>query len=326
LIFRASDGDAIAVVERPESALDPDLAAAIRAIPAWAGRGPDAVAPLPGGLTNRNFRVDLGGAAYVVRIPGKDTALLGIDRRAEWEATQAAAAAGVGPEPVAFLPDRGILVTRFLAADPLPADALARGDVLADVVTAIRTLHAMPAIPSSFSPFRVVRDYRRLAAERDVPIPRAFEEARAAADEVERACGARPVPAVPCHNDLLSANFLHRDGRVFIVDYEYAGMGDPFFDLGNFAVNHDLPEDAQQVVLARYAGRASRGALARLRLMGIVSDFREAMWGVVQQGLSTLSVDYHAYAERHLERGLRAARDVRWRRWLADAASGDHDE
>jgi thiamine kinase-like enzyme len=312
-------------VGRANSALDPELAAAIRAVPAWAGREPDAVTPLPGGLTNRNFRVDLGGAAYVVRIPGKDTALLGIDRQAEWEATRAAAAAGVGPEPVAFLPDRGILVTRFLTADPLPADALARDDVLAGVVTAIRTLHAMPAIPSRFSPFQVVRDYRRLAAERDVPIPPAFEEARAAADEIEQACGARPVPLVPCHNDLLSANFLHRDGRVFVVDYEYAGMGDPFFDLGNFAVNHDLPEDAQRAVLTRYAGHASRGALARLRLMRIVSDLREAMWGVVQQGLSTLSVDYRAYAERHFERALRGARDVRCRAWLADAASGGDD-
>jgi thiamine kinase-like enzyme len=308
-----------------DSALDPELAAAIRAVPAWAGRTPDAVTPLPGGLTNRNFRVDLGGAAYVVRIPGKDTALLGIDRRAEWEATRAAAAAGVGPEPLAFLADRGILVTRFLAADPLLTDALAREDILAAVVTAIRTLHAMPAIPSSFSPFQVVRDYRRLAAERGVPIPPAFEEARAAADAIEQACGARPVPLVPCHNDLLSANFLYQDGRVFVVDYEYAGMGDPFFDLGNFAVNHDLPEDAQRAVLTCYAGRASRWALARLRLMGIVSDLREAMWGVVQQGLSTLSVDYRAYAERHFERALHGARDARCRTWLADAASGGED-
>jgi thiamine kinase-like enzyme len=214
-------------VGSPDSALESELAVAIRAVPAWAGREPDAVTPLPGGLTNRNFRVDLGGEAYVVRIPGKDTALLGIDRRAEWEATRAAAAAGVGPEPVAFLADRGILVTRFLAADPLPAEALARDDVLTGVVTAIRTLHAMPAIRARFSPFRVVHEYGQIAAERGVPIPAAVEAARAAADEIERACGARAAAPVPCHNDLLSANFLYRDGRVFLVDYEYAGMGDP---------------------------------------------------------------------------------------------------
>ena len=108
---------------------------------------------------------------------------------------------------------------------------------------------------------------------------------------------------------------------MFVVDYEYAGMGDPFFDLGNFAVNHDLPEDAQRAVLARYAGQASDRSVARLRLMGIVSDFREAMWGVVQQALSSLSVDYRAYAERHFERCLRGARDPRYRSWLTDAAA-----
>ncbi len=107
---------------------------------------------------------------------------------------------------------------------------------------------------------------------------------------------------------------------MFVVDYEYAGMGDPFFDLGNFAVNNDLTEEAQQAVLARYEGRVSDQSLARLRLMGIVSDFREAMWRVVQQGLSTLSVDYRAYAERHFERGLRGTRDPRYRSWLAAAA------
>ncbi|HEV8675468.1 MAG TPA: phosphotransferase [Methylomirabilota bacterium] len=183
-----------------ERTLDPELAAAIRAVPAWAGLEPDAVTPLPAGITNRNFRVDLAGASYVVRLPGQDTALLGIDRTAEWEATRAAAAAGVAPEPVAFLSEHGILVTRFLEADPLLPEALARGEILARVVTAIRTLHAMPAIPSRFSSFRVVREYRRIAAERGVPIPPAWAMALERADEIEGAFQARPAPLVPCHN------------------------------------------------------------------------------------------------------------------------------
>jgi thiamine kinase-like enzyme len=304
-----------------EPALDPELAAALRAVPGWAGREPEAVTPLPGGITNRNFRVDLAGAAYVVRLPGRDTALLGIDRTAEWDATRAAAAAGVGPEAVAFLPDRGVLVTRFLPADPLPPEALAREDVLARVVAAIRRLHAMPPIPAAFSPFRVVRDYQRVASRRGVPIAAAFAEALARADEIERALASRPAAPVPCHNDLLSSNFLLRDDRVFIVDYEYAGMGDPFFDLGNFAVNNALDAAAQESLLERYLGRATRPALARLGLMGIVSDFREAMWGVVQQGLSTLDVDYAGYADRHFARCLARAHDPRYRGWLADAAA-----
>jgi len=306
-----------------EPTLDPDLAAAIRAVPGWAGRPPARVTPLPGGITNRNFRVEVGGAAYVVRLPGKDTALLGIDRTAEWEATRAAALAGVAPEPVAFLPEHGVLVTRFLDAEPLPADALAREDILTPVVTAIRTLHAMPPIASRFSPFRVVREYGRIATDRGVPAPAAYAAALARAGEIERACQARPAPPTPCHNDLLAANFLLRPGRVFIVDYEYAGMGDPFFDLGNFAVNNGLPDDALPALLERYRGTVTRSTLARLTLMRIVSDFREAMWGVVQQAISTLSVDYGGYARRHFDRCLASAGDARYPSWLAEAASPD---
>jgi len=304
-----------------EGTLDPELVAAIRAVPAWAGLEPEAITPLAGGITNRNFRVDVGGGSYVLRLPGRDTALLGIDRVAEWEATRAAAAAGVAPEPVCFLPGSGVLVTRFLEATPLEPGDLARADGLARAVPAIRALHAMPPIPSRFSPFRVVRAYRQVAVDRGVPIPPAFAEALARADEIERACRARPVPPVPCHNDLLSANFLLRDGRVFIVDYEYAGMGDPFFDLGNFAVNNDLAGEAETTLLERYFGTVRPAARARLRLMRIMSDFREAMWGVVQQGLSALAVDYGAYARRHFQRCLASAGEADYPSWLANAAS-----
>jgi aminoglycoside phosphotransferase (APT) family kinase protein len=140
-------------VASEDAALDPELRAAIRAVPAWAGLAPTAITPLPAGITNRNFRVDIGGAAYVVRLPGRDTHLLGIDRAAEWAATRAAGAAGLGPEAVAFLPAPGVLVTRFLEAVPLAAAHLARADVLSRVVTVLRALHALPPIPVRFSPF-----------------------------------------------------------------------------------------------------------------------------------------------------------------------------
>jgi len=84
--------------------LDPALAAVIAAIPEWEGEDPD-VTPITIGITNRNFKVDIGGASFVVRLSGKDTELLGIDRAAENEAASAAAAAGVAPEVFAFLPD-----------------------------------------------------------------------------------------------------------------------------------------------------------------------------------------------------------------------------
>ena len=110
--------------------LDPALAAVIAAIPEWEGDDPD-VTPITIGITNRNFKVDIGGASFVVRLSGKDTDLLGIDRAAENEAASAAAAAGVAPEVFAFLPDLGALITRFVQGAHIPEQDLEREDVLA---------------------------------------------------------------------------------------------------------------------------------------------------------------------------------------------------
>lgn len=301
--------------------LDPDLAAVVRAVPGWADHAFTAT-PLTQGITNRNFRVDVGGGSFVVRLSGRKTELLGIDRHAERQAAEAAAAAGVAPEVVAFLPELGALVTRFVEARPLPTEDLERPEVLARVVEALKAIHGMGRIPSSFDPFRVVREYRRVAEEHDVRIPQAYAEALACADRIERAFLAAPTPERPCHNDLLNANFLVVDDRILIVDYEYAGMGDPFFDLGNLSVNNGLSEDAQHLLLELYFGAVTPARHARLKLMRIMSDFREAMWAVVQQGISSLDVDYVAYADRHFARCLESAGDARFGDWLEAAAKG----
>jgi thiamine kinase-like enzyme len=179
----------------------------------------------------------------------------------------------------------------------------------------------MPPIPGRFSPFSVVRRYREVATDHGVSIPDAYVPALERAVEIETAVRAAARAAVPCHNDLLSANVLARGARVYVVDYEYAGMGDPWFDLANFSINNGLPDEARQSLLGLYFGSATPGGLARLRLMEIVSDFREAMWGVVQQGISALAVDYAAYARRHFARCLASTADPRYPEWLAAAAA-----
>ncbi|HXU85573.1 MAG TPA: phosphotransferase, partial [Verrucomicrobiae bacterium] len=131
-----------------------------------------------------------------------------------------------------------------------------------------------------------------------------------------------PVGMRPCHNDLLNANFIDDGTRIRIVDWEYAGMGDPFFDLGNFSVNHGLTPDEDAVVLRAYEGDVRPDRLARLTLMRTMSDFREAMWGVLQQGISTLDVDFVAYAGDHFERLLASATAPSFERALREASEG----
>jgi len=282
----------------------------------WPGSTPT-LTRITAGITNANVKVEVDGEAFVVRLPGLDTELLGIDRDAELEATRAAATAGVGPEVVDFID--GCLVTRFLEGRPIPEQHLQREDVLAIVVRSIRAIHAAPPIPSTFPVFRIVERYRELAAERGVAIPEAYGVASERARRIEVALAVDPTPATTCHNDLLNANFLRDGDHVWIVDYEYAGVGDPFFDLGNLSINNALSDEAQERLLALYFEEVTDAHRARLKLMRIMSDLREAMWGVLQQGISSLDVDYAAYAARHFARLTETASDDRFERWLADA-------
>jgi thiamine kinase-like enzyme len=271
----------------------------------WPGRRA-AVEPLGGGITNRNFKVDLGDEAYVLRVGGKDTELLGIDRRAEHEASLVAAGLGIAPEVVAFVEPEGYLVTRYVPGEPVAAERLRDRDLTGSIARMLRRFHNSGRIAASFDPFRVVEAYRDTAAARGVRIPAGYARAKAIADMIERLIP--PHPEVLCHNDLLNANFIADvNGRIWLVDWEYAGMGDRFFDLANFAVNHELDEGGVRVLLEAYFGRVREEDERALVLMRYMSDFREAMWGVVQAAVSELDVDFEAYAAEHFERLERTA-------------------
>jgi len=264
----------------------------------WPGRHAT-IEPLGGGITNRNFKVQVDGQDFVLRVGGKDTELLGIDRTAEHVASRVAAELGLGPEVVAFLEPEGYLVTRYVDGEVGKVD-------VGWVGGALRRLHDGPALPGRFDSFRVVEEYRATARKHGVTVPTVYRQLKEIADEIERL--RIGVPIRPCHNDLLSANFIGDGTRTWLVDWEYAGMGDALFDLGNFAVNHELDESGESELLAAY-GSNDRRALVLMRFM---SDFREAMWGVVQLAISELDFDFSAYAEEHFERLARTSAEPRF--------------
>jgi len=300
-----------------------DLTRALQRVPELAGRELSLTA-LSGGITNRNFLISVAGAPerYVIRLAGNDTHLLGISREVEHAATVAAAGVGVGPEVTAFIRPEGYLVTRFIEGSPVSDAAVRRPETLERVAASLRRIHDGPPIPGLFVPLRIVESYRALAAVRGVPIPPEYELAVAIGRRIELACLMAPLEPRPCHNDLLNANFIDDGVRIRIVDWEYAGMGDAFFDLGNFSINHGLSPDLDAHLLEVYDGGAVLPArLARLTLMRVVSDFREAMWGVLQQGVSTLDVDFVAYAGEHFDRLLTNAGTPAFERALREAAT-----
>lgn len=293
---------------------DDDLRRLADRVPEWRGYGLRATA-LPGGLTNLNYRVTGAPVDYVLRITG-DAEMLGADREAEYAATVAAAGLGIGPEVLTYLRPEKILITRFVDGHGVPAEQMRTPEMISRVAAILRRLHAGPPVPSSFSAFGIVEMYRDNARGLGVELPGAFDRAWSLADDMRPALARSFSGASLCHNDLLNANFLVEGGRLRVVDWEYAGMGDPFFDLANFSTNHDLDEDGDRLLLHAYFDRVRDEDFARLRLMRIMSDFREAMWGVVQQGLKTTDTDYEAYAAQFFDRMERRASDRRYHQWI----------
>jgi thiamine kinase-like enzyme len=239
------------------------------------------------------------GEVFVLRMGGAQTGLLGIDRRVEHEASLRAAEVGVGPDVAGFLEEEGWLVTRFIDGRPIPPEEMRRPASIRRVAAALRKFHDAEPIPGRFDAHTVVEEYRREAEAQGVDIPDAYAAAHGTSERIRRVRGLQQP--VPCHNDLLNANFLD-DGAIRIVDWEYAGMGDRFFDLANLSVNHEFGAAEDEVLLDAYFDDASEEHLASLAMMKFMSDFREAMWGVLQSGISELDFDFKGYATKHFAR------------------------
>lgn len=265
--------------------------------------------PIGGGITNHNFVVRSGGrASYVARLC-EDRPLLGIDRRNEVLCQRWAADMGLAPEVVHDEP--GLLVSRFVAGRTLAVGDLREPACLARAAGALRRLHesweTMTGEILYFCPFQASRTYARTAARLGARLPDDIEDLLSDARELSRRLG--PFRPVPCHNDLLPANLIDDGHRLWLVDWEYAGVGHPLFDLANLAANAGLGDDEEEALLAAYHGRVDRRDLVELRLLRAASMLREALWATIQAVASDINFDYRRYAEEH----YRAYQDYRGR-------------
>jgi thiamine kinase-like enzyme len=302
----------------------PELTEVVARLAALLGPREGTVVQLEGGITNRNFRVNFGGTDYVVRLPGKRTALLGIDREAECIANKAAAELGIAPKVAALLSEPSALVTAFVSGREMRADELREPETIAEVAHDLRSLHdSGTELPTGFDSFRLVEQYAETGRANGSEPPAGYDEALEAAHKIERAVRDQPGhEPVPAHNDLLPANFLRDGDRMQLIDWEYAGMGDRWFDLGNFAVNNELEDDQEDQLLEAYFGEPPDDRKrATLKLFRFMSDFREGMWGVVQAGVSELDFDFRDYAQKHFDRLEKARTDARFKGWIEEARS-----
>lgn len=286
---------------------------AAQVLPAWT---PDtlSIRPLPS-LTNRSFQVEFGGDSFVLRLP-RPGAAVHTDRAAEGHNAAIAAMLGFAPKLVFFDPADGAMVTRFVpGSEPLTPESMRQPEALAAASDLLRRLHASGC--SFHGEMRLFATLDRYIALAGASAPRAADiaAARRAAAPVEAALAARPQPLVPCHIDPTPGNFLAAPDRLYLLDWEYAAMCEPLWDLADLSTEADLDADHEAAMLATYFGAPSQSQRSRLVLLRAMLDLLAAAWAAMQGAYGNDSTDFTAYAAARLARVSAA---------LGDAAFGQH--
>ena len=283
----------------------------------------EAVEPLTGGLTNTNYKVTSPAGRFVVRISGKDTSLLAIDRENEVHNTIAAAETGVGPPFVAAVPQHGALVLGYLDGDVMDAEKLRGGDRLVAVAEACRRLHSGRRFLRDFDMFEIQPRYLAIVRERGFRLPDRYEELEPQIRELERAIRRLPEETVPCNNDLLAENLIDVGGEMRLIDYEYSGNNEPSFELGNVWSESNLSLDQLEELVGAYWGRPLRSKVARARLWGLMAKYGWTLWGSIQVGISELDFDFWGWAMERYERVLEELDGPEFEQLLSDVQRED---
>jgi len=300
--------------------MNPRAEQAAARVSLWKGQDMK-LSPLSGGLTNENYLVDAGGKRYVMRLPGRSTELLSIDRANEVYNTKAAATTGIGPKVLEHVAGVDVMVLEFIPGPTMSARALQSPRMVARMAQSFHRLHAAPRFLQDFNMFRLIEYYLRIVEEHDVTIPDGYRDWLPTVADIERAVAVGALPSAPCHNDLLCENFIDDGTALRIVDYELSGNNDPCFDLGNTAQEAEFDQGLRGALCEAYFGRLDPRQLARMNMFALMSDVGWTLWGAIQARISAVDYDFKAYYMGRWERALELLRSDRLQRWLAEASN-----
>ena len=277
---------------------------------------PRTITELPGGLTNRNYKVATPDGTFVARISSGGSELLAIDRDREYRNSVTAAAAGAGAPVAEYRPEHNLLVVGYIEGRTFgPAD-VARPANIPRIAAACRRLHSGARFGNDFDMFDVQRGYLSVARSRGFKVPAGYDDLLPQFTAAEKALAIRAGgPAyegtVPCNNDLLPANLIDDGERIWLIDYELSGNNDACFELGNIAAEAQLSPEALAELVTAYYGRPRRSKIARAWLLGgLVGMYGWTLWGAIQNGASPIDYDFWSWAMERFEgaaRGFTAA-------------------
>jgi thiamine kinase-like enzyme len=286
-------------------------------IPEWQGKQ-ISIAPLSGGLTNSNFKIEVDGVPYFVRVPGESTELLAIDRKNEYHNTKAASEAGVAPKIFHHLPEYNVMVIEFLDGRTMSKDSLNAPGMPTRMAQAIKRLHAGPRFLLDFNMFRLTEYYLSLCKDRDIKIPDGYLDRVPTFERIEKAMNANPLPTVPCNNDLLAENYIDDGKQLWLIDYEYSGNNDPTFELGNTCQEMQFNDDQIAEVCAAYFGEATLSMISRMKLNMIMSDVGWGLWAAIQAKISTIDFDFWGWAIERWGRAEEKMDSREFEGWVRD--------
>jgi thiamine kinase-like enzyme len=250
---------------------------------------------LSGGITNENYLVDDSGQQYVARLCSL-LPHLGIHRDNEVACQRLAAGLGLAPD--IHYHQETVLVSTYIHAKTLTAEDVRQPSLLQRLADTLRRLHeAWDQLEGEllyFSPLQTMRTYaataRRLGASLPADLDEAIDEASQLMHQVS------PFTPTLCHIDLLAGNILDEGDRLWLIDWEYAGMGNPLYDLANLSGNCQLTEEQDQILLTAYRGRCVDSDLHDMKILKVLSLLKESLWAFIQTKASDIDFDYAKYA------------------------------
>jgi thiamine kinase-like enzyme len=273
---------------------------------------------ISGGLTNSNYKVLVNGCPYFVRVPGENTELLAVNRQNEYFNSKAAAQAGIGPKVLYHLPEFNVMVLEFLEGQTMSKESLNKPGMPTRIAESIQRLHGSTPFLTDFNMFRLTEYYLKICYEHDIRTPEGYAAKLPEVKNIEKALGVHPVGQVPCNNDLLAENYIDDGCCLRIIDYEYSGNNDPYFELGNTCQELQYNENQIREMCKAYFGSVCEAKIARMKLNMIMSDVGWTLWAAIQAKISKIEYDFWGWAVERSSRAIEKMESDQYSKWLKE--------
>lgn len=281
----------------------------------WKGKD-ISIQHLSGGLTNTNYKVNVDGKPFFIRVAGEGTELLAIDRKNEFHSSKTAERAGVGPKVLYHLPEYNVMVLEFLQGITMSKESLNAPGMPKRMADSIKRFHAAERLLLDFNMFRLTEYYLGLCKERKIKIPDGYLERMDTVAQIEKAMSVKPLATVPCNNDLLAENYIDDGNQLWLIDYEYSGNNDPTFELGNTCQEMQFNEEQIAEICLAYFGAVSADKIARMKLNMVMSDVGWGLWAAIQANISTIDFDFWGWATERWGRAVEKMDSAEFPVWM----------